>query len=342
MSSGLVLGSILAAKADGGISFRNIYYQSPIGIQTIYIYQPSGEKVGPPYVAQLYLLKDDWVAISKPATFSSSGGFNGGNLTIPGDYGGKAVTFQVRVWNGEAFANYDLARRAASVGESEPFTETLVTPPERPQGLLNLKSFRLWTGPSCNFLPTTVYDQITIHEGESIPVHVDVGDCADFQYRDVSALIAYNQNPTGPIIDKLPGLSLGTLHGVRNPFDGSQFEEAPFTYVSSTNFYGTDYIYSEICCGFGGQRNYGSRAIAVTIQPSEARQQPTLFIPAPKKVALLGLNGRRYRIDRSFDLESWTQAATLTGNYSTVDLTKYVINKGTSTQFLRATDVTIP
>ena len=202
----------------------------------------------------------------------------------------------------------------------------------------NFQSFHLnWDDSAAP--PSSITTQIIIEEGQA--VHVDYA--SDYpSLSDLASIIQYNLIPVKPIDGYRLGLSLGTLHGVvyPNPFGTGPQELAPYTYLPNPHIYGTDLIYYPI----GRQNSEGavrSGAIAVTIQPSVARSGPTLFLSAPMKPALLGLNARQYRIDRSADLKTWEPAGNVTGNYSTVDLSSFV-TAGASAHFLRATDITPP
>ncbi len=342
---GCLLAFIRQSNADGWILFQNL-----IDGTVRPVLQQNGSTVAAPFVAQLYMQQGDWVPVSQPAKFRSSpfpqaGIFAGGTVVIPGDYGGTTVTLKVRVWDGQHYSSYEEAlERWSAVGESEPFTETLARSPAEPaKPMRNFKPFMLFWDDSayCTVMPTVVLSHVIIHEGQNTAVDFPPRSCND-RYPDVTSVTAYSRNPTNPIDGALPGLSLGTLHGVwsQSPLGNYPIQGPPFTYAPNTNTYGTDYIYSETCCQLGAP-NFGSRAIAITILPSPARSRPTLFLSVSRKPFLLGLNAREYRIDRSTDLKTWDPAGTVTGNYSTVDLSSFV-NAGASAHFLRATDITPP
>ena len=338
LSFGLLLGSVWNSNADGWIQFHN----SIGGIRPVF--QRNGSIVVAPFVAQLYMLKDDWVAVSTPVAFVQNGRFGGKSVVIPGDYGGKAVTFQVRVWDGQRFSSYAEAYQAFSAtGESDPFSEILATSPNEPaKPMLNFNSFTLSWDDSGIFTPTTIRGEIVTEEDQSIPfVYPGAYDCGTFP-PNVYSITSYSKSPIHPISGYLPGLSLGSLHGVwrQSPFGNYQLEYGPFTYVPNPHTYGTDLIYFEVCTEFS-EGPIGSSAIAVSINPSPDRSKPMLILWAQKKPALLGLNARQYRIDRSTDLNTWEPAGAVTGNYSTVDLSSFV-TAGASAHFLRATDVTAP
>src|SRR5437016_5014034 len=100
----VVLGSLGTAKADGWLRFLNAKGATPI-----YVYQRTGDYVQAPFVAQLYLLKDDWVAITPPVAFRTSGIFVGDSVTIPGKNGGDTVTVKVQIWDGARYGSYQEA-----------------------------------------------------------------------------------------------------------------------------------------------------------------------------------------------------------------------------------------
>ena len=333
MISVLALGTIWFSRADGWILFQN-----NVGATIVPIFGGDGTtKIGQPYKAQLFLqINGDWVSVSKAASIGNNGRFGGGTVIIPGDYGGKAVTFTVRIWDGSAYSTYDQASRAGTVVQSPPFTETLASPPDEPaQPMLHFKSFS-----ACGGHVSAIVGQFFTQEGEPTPIsffltpkteEVCPGTIDAAFLNDQTKFSAYQ------IPGYLPGLSLGKVRGVFDP--DHKREGRPFTYVPNTNVYGTDLIFFVQCWVCQDFNAYD--AVSVTIAPSEARQRPTLFLPVPKKPALLGLSGHHYRIDRSTDLNTWEPAGTVTGNYSTVDLSSFV-TAGASAHFLRATDVTTP
>ncbi len=56
---------------------------------------------------------------------------------------------------------------------------------------------------------------------------------------------------------------------------------------------------------------------------------------------LRGLDGHRYRIEKSADLSVWTSAGEVTGNFSEVDLSPFLA-PGDRAQFVRATEILKP
>jgi hypothetical protein len=337
---GMLFALAQPARADGWI-----YFQNNVAATITPVFQVTGVKVVAPFVAQLYLLKDDWVAVSQIVRFSSSGRFGGGIVTIPGDYGGKTVMLQVRVWDGSRFATYDEAFHALSgCGISEAFSATLATPPNQPaQPMSNFKSFTLHWDDSPPLLPAPSYretleDQPFPHisaDGGILPGVPFTPSCG--QQRTVGDLFAYNKRPTRPITDYPTGLNLGNLRGV---FGTDHQEHGPIDYVPNPKTYGVDVLYFPVCCEFS-EGPCGSTAVFITIKPSPARQKPTLLISDTKKPTLLGLNAHRYRIEQSADLNSWEPIGSATGNYTTVDLSPFV-SAGTRAQFLRASEITGP
>ncbi|HTH48228.1 MAG TPA: hypothetical protein VMB21_12005 [Candidatus Limnocylindria bacterium] len=330
----LTLGTLWPSKADGWILFQNST-STPV-------YQANGTIVTRPFVAQLYQQKEDWVPISQPVTVGAfrAGLFAGGKVVISGDYGGKTVTLLVRVWDGSRFSSYDQAvQMLSATGESQPFTETLAASPDgQAKPLTNFSSFWLNWDDSGHLVPSSINSELVIEEGQS--VHVDY---PSYSFWDLRSIIGYCNNPIHPIPDYLPGLSLGALRGVvyPNPYGQGPQELNPYTYVPNPHTYGTDLIYYPTGATEFSEGPTRSGAIAITIHPSAARNGPTLFLSAPMKPALLGLNARQYRIERSSDLNTWEAAGTVTGNSSTVDLSSFV-NAGANAHFLRATDVTAP
>jgi hypothetical protein len=337
---GVLLFFICKSKADGLILFQNFNNGT---ITPIYQAGGDGSIVSSPFVAQLYQQKEDWVAISQPIPIGRlrKGAFLGGKTVILGDYGGKAVTFKVCVWDGSRYSSYDQAvQMLSNAGESEPFIETLATSPDgQAMPLTNFKSFWLPWDDSGTLIPSSITSELVIAEGQS--VHVDYPNTG-YSW-GVPGITDYAKHPLRPIPGYPSGLSLGTLHGVvyPNPFGTGPQELNPYTYVPNPHMYGTDLIYYPTGATQYSEGPTRSGAIAITIQPSAARSGPTLFLSSPMKPALLGLNARQYRIDRSADLKTWEPAGTVTGNYSTVDLSSFV-NAGASAHFLRATDVTPP
>lgn len=333
-------GSLCIAKADGWLRFLNA-----IGATPIYVYQRNGDHVKAPFVAQLYLLKDDWVAITPPVAFRTTGIFVGDSVTIPGKNGGDTVTVKVQIWDGARYGSYQEALAGLSnCGESQPFTVTLTTPPaETPARMVNFQPFTLswddsWT---LNRPKSFIAGNYAIQEGESLPVG-NLPGCYPWSPMVVGENIrSYNYGPSAPLEGHPQGLLLGTLQG--NPmqlFPGEILTGPPFTYVPKPNVYGTDMIYFGICCELCEGANH-SGAYQIDILPSANRQKCTLLLSEAKKPVLLGLNAHHYRIDRSTDLGTWEPAGAVTGNYSTVDLSSFV-TAGASAHFLRATDVTTP
>ncbi len=339
------LGGVVAllfpwqSNADGWINFVNVNQ----GIRE-YLFLDSansGIKVGSPYVAQLYLqtVTNTWVAISQPAPIRG-GIFIGGTVTVPGDYGGKTVTLQVRVWDKSSFQTYEEATHAYyGTAQSEPFTETLTTPPGEPAPTL------------AHFIPfvvgcnqgrvANITDEVTTTEGVGVPISIPVTPRQDECPRvntDAIWIRDFTRNWASSIPGNPSGLQLGTLRGI--PTAGfPDTERPPFNYIPNLNAYGRDFIYYTICWVCQDFNTYD--AIAVTVLPSPARYGPTLVLATPTEPSLLGLDAHQYRIDRSTDLKTWEPAGTVTGNYSTVDLSSFV-TAGVNAHFLRATDITPP
>ena len=166
----ILLSTIGISHADGWIVFDN---RVNGGVK---IFTQDGRTLASPYVAQLYWLNElnIWVPIAKPVNIQETGIFSGGRVAIPGDYGGKTVALQVRVWDGQSFPSFEKALdRWGNCGESEPFAATLATASTGPASVMsNFKSFYIYeeTIQYCTFVATDISARLIIQEGQSTPL----------------------------------------------------------------------------------------------------------------------------------------------------------------------------
>ncbi len=341
----LLLGVLLSATCNSNADAR-VYFVNIVGGVRQYLYQQDGTKVTTPFVAQLCINTNEriadvgWVAISQPVPIKN-GFFVGGIVTIPGIQRGQSILLKVRAWNGGLFSTYEEAYNTGGVtGESQPGYVTLDLFPSNPDAPIELVGFFPFPFTCDPYRVAKVVSAITTQEGQTTPVSFPFTsrDEEICPYAiDATYINDSSQHYATNIPGNLPGLTLGTIRGVWD--SDHKLEGRPFTYIPSQNFYGTDLVYFEKCWYCADFSSLD--AISVTIEPSAARNKPTLILSPSQKPALLGLNARKYRIDRSTDLKTWEPAGTVTGNYSTVDLSSFV-TAGVSAQFLRATDVTLP
>ena len=185
--------------------------------------------------------------------------------------------------------------------------------------MANFRSFQI-----CNdFSPQPEVVQTT----EDHPVSISVNWIAINLWSQPISIIKEAASVTS--YNRERGLFLGTVSGTT----------PTLVYTPQPHAYGTDQLYYTygFCPALGP---FDSRVI-IAIQPSAARQRPTLLISNTKTPSLLGLNGHRYRIEQSADLNSWEPIGSATGNYTTVDLSPF-ISAGTRAQFLRASEITGP
>ncbi len=260
-------------------------------------------------------------------TLVADGLFDFGVLTVPGAGPGKMVSATVRAWDSDHGATF-AAARAGLVGQGSWTYDLLLGGGDLPP--TEMIDFKELTLQGCIGREIPLPGHAEVQEGQ--PVYYGwpwEGDPAIISGVHLPTL-AINQRPVFPVLGSPTGLALGSLTYVSNRL----------AYVPSPRTYGTDAVYYQVdrtgCFGTG----VGNGVVFFEIQPSPARFKPTLFI-ASGKPGLLGLDGHRYRIEKSADLSAWASAGEVTGNFSEVDLSPFLA-PGDRAQFIRATESTPP
>ncbi len=249
-------------------------------------------------------------------TFAADGIFSLGILTVPDVGAGGTATITVRVWDVTSGATY---ASASTTGEVTFDISGLVTePPSFPALADFFPGLAL-----CSGGVFASNGGATVEEGGA-PLTFDLSavhpyTCCNSTLSGQSASVLTNLFPGS--------LRFGTLSGVL-PI---------LIYAPPAHVYGYDGFTYPV----GPGRCY-PYSFAITISPSPERSRPALAAAASAdKVVpkLRGLNGHRYRVERSADLMAWGLAGEVTGNFSEVDLSPFIAPDDQA-QFFRASDLT--
>ena len=261
-------------------------------------------------------------------TLVADGLFDFGVLTVPWMGPGVTASVTVRAWDARYGDTYAAVFVGAFIGfGSSTFDVVLGGGDSAAAEMVFFKGFRL-RGCFGTVVPSPGH--MEVQEGQPAyyawPWAGNPGIISDINLPN----FAYNQHPGFPVPGFPKGLALGSLAYISNRL----------AYVPLPRTYGTDAVYYQVartgCFGIGS----GNGVVFFDIQPSPARLKPTLVL-ASAKPRLLGLNGRRYRIEKSADLTAWGLAGEVTGSFSEVDLSSFLAPDARA-QFFRATEITGP
>lgn len=130
----------------------------------------------------------------------------------------------------------------------------------------------------------------------------------------------------------IPGLQLGSLSEPPNRL-GS-------TYTANANTYGEDRVYQYRQGGFCDPPRWTATLLKIQVRPSPLRPYlATKLNGNQHSLVLRGLDGRKYRLQRSTNLITWENRNEVIGNTSEVALPD-TENDGVESRFYRVLDVT--
>jgi hypothetical protein len=252
-------------------------------------------------------------------TFAADGIFSLGALLVPDVPPGGTAAITVRVWDSSVGATFADALGAGCCFAASTFdVQYLTGGADPPPAMDNFKGLTLNGKSWC--LHT---DAISVKEGAF----------AEFTLPDQGAS---NGRPASILTNSFTwsgrspaGTFGGTLPNV--------------TYQPAAHSYASDDFSYHYPFGFGSD-SFCLVYTTITVIPAPERSGPALVAESTSgKVIpkLRGLDGHRYRIEKSADLSAWTSAGEVTGNFSEVDLSPFLA-PGDRAQFVRATEITPP
>ena len=247
--------------------------------------------------------------------FAADGIFSLGVMTVPGVGAGGTATITVRVWDSSVGATYEAAFFSGGANAATFDVVGLATGTTPPPGM-----FDFFKGLTLGLNWCAHLDWFTVQEGASI--EFTLPDQGTYNGRHASVFTNFFTGTGQPH----PGTFSGILPNVTYRPAPRSYHPDSFTYLFPLGL-GFDF-----CLVPAG----------ITVLPAPERSGPALVsdVSGGKVVPKLrGLNGHRYRVERSSDLRAWDLAGEVTGNFTEVDLSPF-LTLGDQAQYLRASDLT--